>query len=212
MDAYEWFSLAALAYKYAYLVKGYYNGGNTDYGKDIRDTRSMQVEGIFDPTYVENDAHQIYRVLTGSGPNSWCIIDDEARGVMDLVGNVWEWTEQEVAWSTDDGKYIIHTKYPGGGTEVPATSGYIHEVYQHIGPDEDGLSLASFTCLPWTINTQTGNDVFNNDYYWAPQSHTTFAVVRGGAYWHGHYAGPWCCNFNITPTTTSPSIGFRGCY
>ena len=63
---------------------------------------------------------------------------------------------------------------------------------------------------------QTGTDantaVYGNDYvYFIANTTTNKAVVRGGHWYHGASAGPFCAYLSTGPTFTYYSIGFRCC-
>ncbi len=67
--------------------------GNNNYGKDYRDSAAWGNYGVPDKTCEG-------RVLTGTGPVSWSC-DGTSKGVFDIVGNVWEWLDFDIA----DGVY-----------------------------------------------------------------------------------------------------------
>ncbi len=81
----EWTTLCLLS---AFL--GHEMKGNTDFGKDDRDT-GYGAYGVIDPC---QDGHT-GRCLTGTGPNSWSH-NGMANGVFDLNGNIWEFVDMEV--------------------------------------------------------------------------------------------------------------------
>ena len=82
----EWTTMCLLS---AFL--GHQMKGNTDYGKDDRDT-GYGSYGVID-TY--EDGHKGSRCLTGTGPNSWSH-NGMANGVFDMNGNIWEFTDMEI--------------------------------------------------------------------------------------------------------------------
>jgi hypothetical protein len=60
--------------------------GNNQYGHAIEDASE-----VGSPTYCNlNNANQVYRTATGSGPETW-YDDGTIDGISDLNGNVWEW-------------------------------------------------------------------------------------------------------------------------
>lgn len=85
-----------------FLIKllGHDIRGNNYWGRDIRDADVWENYGIMDPVQPGYDAHDISRVLTGSGPISWSH-NGMANGIFDIVGNVSEWVD----FLNDCGRY-----------------------------------------------------------------------------------------------------------
>ncbi|PZM64867.1 SUMF1/EgtB/PvdO family nonheme iron enzyme [Paenibacillus dendritiformis] len=118
MTAKEWAAIAYLSWLLNPNLKG-----NTDWGKDHRDARSWENEGIVDPILASYNADQnrpMSRVLTGTGPTTWSH-NGQANGIWDIVGNVWEWVDLLI----EDGVYA-HEKTArindGGGIGAADTS------------------------------------------------------------------------------------------
>lgn len=78
----------------ALLIKllGHDIRGNNYWGRDYRDPDSWEYYGIEDPVRPGYDGHDIARILTGTGPNSFSH-NGMSNGIFDFVGNVWEWED-----------------------------------------------------------------------------------------------------------------------
>ena len=206
----EMFSLAAWARLHRYEYGLGYPKGNNDWGKDISDPRSVEFEGVSDLVRAGYDNHEISRCLTGSGPLSWSLNEQE-NGVWDLNGNVWEWVLQQFV-GTGSGVQIKEG-FPGEGTII-STSGYssggqITEMFA----SEDvvaGLSLNSEIFYP-TKSATTGLAEYGNDGWWfAVVNGTTYAAQRGGAWADGARHGLFAVASSYTPSYTYGGVGFRG--
>ncbi len=102
-------------------------------------------------------------------------------GAFDMVGNVWEWTEETVV----DGKYL--------GIEAPE-SGYVK-----------GFSAQA---MPVDTDPSKGDPNYNNDYFWIKKSGAR-GVARGG-YWNNQEeAGVYSAYLVVPPTFVGTGVGFR---
>lgn len=116
-------------------------------------------------------------VLTGSRP--LCKSDAD---VYDMVGNVWEWTDESYASDPT----------PSAGT------GYV-----------TGWDYA--TNLP-TSTSGTPNSTFGDDYYFDYDNVSgTVTGFRGGSWDNGDYAGAFAVDLIYTGAISSTNIGFRCC-
>jgi len=105
---------------------------------------------------------------------------ESAVGVYDAVGNVWEWTHDDVF----DGTY--------NGRALPA-EGYVVQV------DRGGVA---------TQSGATSSDLFGKDYFWSEQE-GAYAIMRGGFYSSREDAGVYTVHAATLPTMTGAAIGFR---
>ncbi len=112
--------------------------------------------------------------MTGSKAD--CV---SSEGVYDMVGNVWEWTNETVGYTNP---------CPGG-----ATSCYWNGTV--------------FTTSGAAGTAKYGNDIT----YFTAGTNTNKAVLRGGFWYYGALAGPFCARLYDGPSLTSSSIGFRCC-
>lgn len=112
-----------------------------------------------------------------SGANASCV---SAVGAYDTVGNVWEWTSDDVI----EGMYK--------GRALPE-EGYVAQV------DASGVAV---------LTTQEPSELFYQDYLWAAHS-GAFGVLRGGFYGSKSDAGVYAVHAKTPPTTSGTAIGFR---
>jgi len=112
-----------------------------------------------------------------SGENELC---KSAVGVKDTIGNVWEWTSDDVI----EGKYQ--------GREVPE-SGYVAQV------DSGGFP---------TMTNNTASGLFFEDYFWSERE-GAYGVLRGGFYGSKSDAGMYSTHAQTLPTVSGTAIGFR---
>ena len=210
MTPYEWFSVAAWGVTFRYQHGLGYPKGNTDWGKDIGDTRVVENEGLADPIRYGYDAHEKSRCLTGSGPLSWSL-NGKADGVFDLVGNVWEWELMQVV--TDGTGMVIAPGYPGAGTSILPSGSSGQRITALYAPDAptDGLSLASEINMPQTLSSG-GTAEFGYDYCGWNIAAATYAALRGGGWSYGSDAGLFALVLSFTPSSPYSGIGFRGAF
>lgn len=104
-----------------------------------------------------------------------------AAGVMNSVGNVWEWVADDVI----DGVYM--------NRNLPET-GYVTQV--------DGGGVATITTSE--LDKSTGN----TDYFWSNTT-GTYAMIRGGYYGSRADAGVFTVHAQTAPTFSGEAIGFR---
>lgn len=112
-----------------------------------------------------------------TGQDDACI---SAVGVHDTIGNVWEWTSDDVI----EGQY--------NGRPIPE-AGYVTQV------DSSGFP---------TLTNVESSGLFYDDYFWASQQ-GAFGVLRGGYFGSKSDAGLYAIHAKTAPTNASPAIGFR---
>ena len=115
--------------------------------------------------------------LTQTGASEACV---SARGMYDMVGNVWEWVDEEVI----DGEYRDRM--------VPE-EGYVAEV------DRAGVAV---------VTRDIPSDLYDQDYFWSKDD-GSFVMMRGGYYRSQSDAGVYAVHFETAPSFASPAIGFR---
>ena len=115
--------------------------------------------------------------LSNTGDHSECL---SAVGVQDAIGNVWEWTSDDVI----EGMYQ--------GRSIPS-SGYVAQV------DAGGVS---------TLTNQTDSELFYKDYFWSSKE-GSYGMMRGGFYGSKSDAGIYTIHAETLPTAAGTAIGFR---
>ena len=172
-----------------------YPKGNNDYGKDHGDADEWRFYGDNDPTYT-TAGHEIYKVLCGSGPDSWYHDNNRKTGVWCYSGNMFDWLNAKVY----DRK--IQAGYPGEGFTFPNADNYIATI-------EAAAALCGAKDLALPI-TQAGAGVteFGDDYaYLAYAGDRSFLV--GGYYNDTNKAGVFYTRLSDEPGSTSVNVGFR---
>lgn len=103
-----------------------------------------------------------------------------AVGAYDTIGNVWEWTTDDVI----DGRY--------DDRNLPE-SGYVGQV------DASGMP---------TVTNSEPSDLFSEDYFWF-EPKGAFGVLRGGFYSSKSDGGVYSVHAKTLPTSAGAAIGFR---
>lgn len=103
-----------------------------------------------------------------------------ARGMYDMVGNVWEWVDEEV----------INGSYQG--RSLPE-DGYVTEA--------DMAGVAAMT-------SEQPNEDFSEDYFWHSKN-GVYAMMRGGFYGSEEDGGVYAVHTEVRPSFSSAAIGFR---
>jgi len=113
--------------------------------------------------------------FTGSGEN--CV---SSFGVFDMIGNVWEWTDETI----NNGKL--------NGDTLPK-QGFVYEV------NDNGIAIE-------TNNKK--NDNYNNDYFWI-KNNGIRGIARGGYYSNEKEAGIYSAYLVSKPSYIGVGVGFR---
>ena len=135
-----------------------------------------------------------YKTVSGFTDHSSCVMRSQSAlpqltgtascvtpsGVHDMIGNVWEWVDEEVV----DGNY--------NDRELPQ-SGYVSLV------DTDGVVLAT---------AEEAATEFGNDYAWTQHSGVR-GIIRGGFYGSGEDAGIFAQNLSVPLDFRTSGVGFR---
>jgi formylglycine-generating enzyme required for sulfatase activity len=103
-----------------------------------------------------------------------------AAGVHDAIGNVWEWTDDDVI----EGQY--------NGRTLPS-EGYVMQVAS------DGIA---------TVTEVSPSEQFASGYIWTQQT-GAYGLLRGGYYASGDDAGVYAVQAKTIPTAATVAIGFR---
>lgn len=112
-----------------------------------------------------------------TGADEKCV---SAIGAQDTIGNVWEWTSDDVI----GGMY--------GGRSLPS-AGYVTQV------DSQGVA---------TLTGDSPSELFYKDYLWTSKE-GAFGMMRGGFYGSKLDAGVYAVHAATLPTTVGTAIGFR---
>lgn len=101
-------------------------------------------------------------------------------GAFDVVGNVWEWVDEEVVGNTF------------GGRQLP-DEGYVTSV------DAQGIAVTTGT---------TADDLYGKDYVWTKKE-GVFGMIRGGFYGSNQDAGLYTTNASVPTGFATQGVGFR---
>lgn len=197
------------------LAGGFQPRGNTEYG---RSHSNLDEFGRRADGRVPNDRSGAAYTLTGSGPMEWSH-DGTPFGVMDLVGNVWEWVD---GMKMVAGQFIV-AEYTGQPeAEWSATGVYISETGQFTNVAPSTLNSSNQVWGSMTkASGYAGNErlqrlmiepiactsVLGGRFYWNLSGERF--PIRGGYWNYASNAGPAALNCNNPRSNTNSNIGFR---
>lgn len=200
------------------IAGGFQPRGNTEYG---RSHSNLDEFGRRSDGRVPNDRSGSAYTLTGSGPMEWSH-DGTPFGVMDLVGNVWEWVD---GMKMVDGQFVV-AEYTGQPeVDWVATGVYIDESGQFSNSAPTTLNSSSPI---WGSVTKapgyTGNErlqklmiepiactsALGGRFYWNLDGERF--PVRGGLWSSASNAGPAALHCSAPRSLTSSSFGFRSAF
>lgn len=101
-------------------------------------------------------------------------------GVLDMIGNAWEWVDGEVV----DGSYEGRVLPDGGYVAEADTNGFVTKTAESPNPD------------------------YHEDYFWSSKE-GTYGILRGGFYGSGNDAGLYAIQAKTAPSFSGSAIGFR---
>lgn len=112
-----------------------------------------------------------------TGERAQCV---SAVGAHDTLGNVWEWTSDDVVDGMHKGQILPE-------------EGYVAQV------NSQGVAV---------LTTQEPSPLFYKDYFWSSKE-GTFGMLRGGFYGSRSDAGVYAVHARTLPTASGAAIGFR---
>jgi hypothetical protein len=112
-----------------------------------------------------------------TGENQECV---SAVGAYDTIGNVWEWTSDDVIGGMHEGRPLPE-------------EGYVAQV------DAGGVAV---------LTNETPSELFYKDYLWSSKD-GAFGILRGGFYGSRSDAGVYAVHARTLPTAAGTAIGFR---
>ena len=134
-----------------------------------------------------------YKIAGGISDESTCTTDNgsspaktgtdgciTSSGVYDMIGNVWEWVDEQVVGGIYDNRQLPET-------------GFVALV------DKNGVVLET---------SSYENKEFGNDYAWT-NADGVFGIIRGGFYSSGDDAGIFAQNMSVPLNFKTAGVGFR---
>ena len=200
------------------ISQGFQPRGNTEFGHSHSNKNEFgrRVDGK-----VPNDRSGAAYTLTGSGPMEWSH-DGTPFGVMDLVGNVWEWVD---GMKMVNGQFIVANYTGQPEAEWSATGVYISETGQFTNVAPSTLNASN---KAWGSMTKAsgyaGNErlqrlmiepiactsVLGGRFYWNLDGERF--PFRGGSWYNASVAGPAALYCNNPRSNTNSNIGFRSAF
>ena len=160
-------------------------------------------------------ASTIRSLRTGSSATSACV---SSYGAQDVVGNVWEWSSDQLsctgaactgvsaASNTADTTNDDFTGLAFDGTQGPTTSNYFTNFTGNIQfPIGIPIAGGAFAGDGTVARTATQ---FHNDYFWISVAAGTRGAFAGGS-WNAGSSGRFALHLNYAPSNTVTTLGFR---
>ena len=101
-------------------------------------------------------------------------------GAYDVVGNIWEWVDENVVGNTFNGRQL-------------PKEGYVTSV------DASGIAITS---------SESADDMYGKDYFWSKEE-GVFGMIRGGFYGSNQDAGLYTTNTSVPTSFATQGVGFR---
>lgn len=197
------------------IAGGFQPRGNTEYGRSHSniDEFGRRADGK-----VPNDRSGAPYTLTGSGPMEWSH-DGTPFGVMDLVGNVWEWVD---GMKMVNGQFIVADYTGQPEADWSATGVYINEIgeFSEVAPLTLNSSSNTWSNMP-KASGYSGNErlqrliiepilctqVLSGQISWNLSGERF--PIRGGNWGFAANAGPAVIGLASLRTQIGQTIGFR---
>lgn len=200
------------------IAAGFQPRGNTEYG---RSHSNLDEFGRRSDGRVPNDRSGSAYTLTGSGPMEWSH-DGTPFGVMDLVGNVWEWVD---GIKMVNGQFIVADYTGQPEADWSATGVYINEIgeFSEVAPLTLNSSSNNWSDMP-KASGYLGNErlqrliiepilctqVLLGRFYWNLNGESF--QFRGGPWNSSLNSGPAAMNCSGPRTNINTLIGFRSSF
>jgi Fibronectin type III domain len=158
----------------------------------------------------------IRSVRTGSSATSACV---SRYGAQDMVGNVWQWTSDQISCNgatcsgvpgASNSVDTTNDDFSGlvfDGNQGPTTSNYFTNFSGKIQfPIGIPIANGAFAGDGTVARTATQ---FHNDYFWINPAAATYGSLVGGRWLNGSGSGRFALYLGFGPSSTYTFVGFR---